>query len=375
MLSSALAILAALGLETTSARGGEHAVETSQSSDRLMRGRETKAAARYQMKAAQTVRVYPATTAAEMGSVWDGELVEIQCQDRGTSVGGSTLWDYIQYEVDGTDGLVKRGWVPDYYVLTGTTDPLDGVKQGDCPAPLTEPGGRASAPAADDESSSSLPPACRPTPAVQDLRLTAGVRVAGSERRRRSVTTRHGKRVAIRARLRTLTGEPLADQWVCIVTRTKKSNAELRARKFALTDERGTVTYRTPPGPSQRIWFVHPTAAGQVSANVLVRVRAPVELRTSRRSLRNGQTLFLRGSIRDRGHAAGDLVELQARRGSHWQTFGTTRTERGGAFSFPYTFRRTEGVQRYHLRARVPAQRGLPYATGASSPVTVEVRG
>ena len=78
----------------------------------------------YPMKAEQTVRLLPSSISDAMGTVWNGELVEVHCQDRGSSVGGSTLWDYIQYNVDGTGGLKKRGWVPDYYVKTGTTGPL-----------------------------------------------------------------------------------------------------------------------------------------------------------------------------------------------------------------------------------------------------------
>lgn len=331
----------------------------------------TAAPPRYQMKADQTVRISPSTAATAMGTVFSGELVEIQCQDRGTSVGGSTLWDYIQYDVDGTDGLVKRGWVPDYYVKTGTTEPLDGVKQGDCPAPLTEPGAPAEAPSpdGDDESADALPPACNPKPAVQDLRMTA--RAKGH----RKVTTRYGKRVRVRGKLSTLAGDPLAGQWVCVVSKDDKPHAQLRARRYVLTGADGSITFRTRKGPSQRIWFVHPTTGGKVAASVSVQVRAPVKLRASDDTLRNRETMFLRGSVGGRGQSGRTLVELQAKRGNHWQTFGTTRTDGDGSYSFPYTFRRTVGTVRYHLRARVPAQKGLPYAAGNSRPITVKVRG
>jgi hypothetical protein len=69
------------------------------------------------------------------------------------------------------------------------------------------------------------------------------------------------------------------------------------------------------------------------------------------------------------------LVELQAKRGRRWQTFGTARSSRAGRYRFSYPFTRTGGVQYYVLRARVPRQAGYPYATGASRPEIVVVRG
>jgi hypothetical protein len=85
---------------------------------------------------------------------------------------------------------------------------------------------------------------------------------------------------------------------------------------------------------------------------------------------------MLRGSLRERPFPRrGLLVELQARRETGWQTFATTRTNARGRFHYPYTFSRTQGVQRYRLRARVPQQATYPYAAGASRPVRVQVQG
>jgi len=81
-----------------------------------------------------------------MGKLTTGETVNIKCQNRGTNVNGSTLWDFVQYKVTGVTGAIKRGWVSDYYVKTGTSGPLADVQQGSCPAPVTRflPGGRLS---------------------------------------------------------------------------------------------------------------------------------------------------------------------------------------------------------------------------------------
>jgi hypothetical protein len=123
----------------------------------------------------------------------------------------------------------------------------------------------------------------------------------------------------------------------------------------------------------QRAEFV----AGGVSAAaaVVVRVRAPVRVRASSRSLRNGQTLVLRGRLGGHLRTRGLLVEFQVRRGRSWSTFATSRTVRAGRFRYAYRFTRTFGVQTYRFRARLPAQRGSPFSTGSSRRVTVRVVG
>ncbi len=80
----------------------------------------------YVMKATVPVRSASSTTAAEIGKVWEGESVVVLCQAAGSEVAGSPLWDYIQYYIDGTR-TTKRGYVPDFYVKTFTSERLDGV--------------------------------------------------------------------------------------------------------------------------------------------------------------------------------------------------------------------------------------------------------
>jgi hypothetical protein len=83
---------------------------------------------------------------AHHGVSKSGEQVSLLCQDRGTSVKGTTLWDFVEYRVTSTgiSGAVKRGWVTDANVKTGTSGPVKGVKQGNCPDPVTriKAGGR-----------------------------------------------------------------------------------------------------------------------------------------------------------------------------------------------------------------------------------------
>jgi hypothetical protein len=107
----------------------------------------------------------------------------------------------------------------------------------------------------------------------------------------------------------------------------------------------GSFTAFTRVGPSRRV-----RVAGAPLA-LTVNVRAPVTAR-------------VRGAIvsgRLRGGRRGVLVELQARRGRRWVTRLVVRTFASGRFSGRV---RARGL----VRARVPAQPGLPYATGVSPP-------
>jgi hypothetical protein len=219
---------------------------------------------------------------------------------------------------------------------------------------------------------------CNPSPRAAGLRM--GAAILRREGRRlvpsRSVTTRYGRGVRVAGRLVTLQGAPVGGARVCLTWRPQSEGAGLRGNRLLLTDADGRVTYRLGPGPSRTVLFVHRTPEGAVTDAVRVSVRAPVRLKGSRRSLRNGETLVLSGRLPGRPRPRrGVLVELQARREGGWQTFGTTRSGRRGRFSFGYTFTRTTGVQAYALRARVPRQAAYPYASGASRPVQVRVIG
>jgi hypothetical protein len=219
---------------------------------------------------------------------------------------------------------------------------------------------------------------CTPTPPARDLRMGAAILRRKGRRlvRSRNVTIRYGRSVRLAGRLLTLQGAPVGAAPVCVTWRQQSEGAGLRGNRMLVTDAIGRITYRLDPGPSRTVLFVHRTPEGAVTSAVHVNVRAPVRFKGSRRSLRNGETLVLSGRLPGRPlPRRGVLVELQARREGGWQTFGTTRSGRGGRFSFGYTFTRTTGVQAYALRARVPRQAAYPYASGASRPVRVRVIG
>ena len=141
------------------------------------------------------------------------------------------------------------------------------------------------------------------------------------------------------------------------------------------TDAGGRFVYQLPAGVSRRVWFVHRTGGGAAAANVDMLVRAPVTLRSSRRSLRNGEATRFRGRVGGSADTGGLVVELQYPQRGGWQTFATTQVGRKGRFRYRYRFTRTVGTRTYRLRARVPAQRGYPFVPGASRTVRVRVGG
>jgi hypothetical protein len=181
----------------------------------------------------------------------------------------------------------------------------------------------------------------------------------------------------VRGRLLSEGHAPLAHTGLCVSEQPKVADGQITPASNLTTDQQGRFTYRVSRGPSRTLYFVHRVAGGAVASALNLNVRAPVRLARHRRTLHNGQTLTFRGHLGNTPFtSSGLLVELQAQRGRrHFQTFGVTHTNNRGQFRFPYTFTRTAGVQHYHIRAQLPAQRTYPFATGWSHPITVRVTG
>lgn len=232
----------------------------------------------------------------------------------------------------------------------------------DCDAPKATP-----APGSPAPPPAATPPTCAAAPTVPGLRLRAGGR-------RGVMTTRAKRSPVITGRLTHADGTPLVGASLCVETKGTVPGAQPAVAGTVTSGPDGRFFYRLPAGASKRVTFAYRGAEGTASYNVLVRVRAPVSMRASSRTLRNGQILGLRG-WGPRGTGRGLLVEIQAKRPTGWQTFATTRTRRRGAFRFRYQFTRTLGVTVYKLRARVPFQPTLPFAPGASRTVRVRVAG
>ena len=111
-----------------------------------------------------------------------------------------------------------------------------------------------------------------------------------------------------------------------------------------------------------------PAPAPSVQAGLLLHPRP--------HQLHNGQVVHLKGRVTLASVPAGAVVELQAWVGPrHSLTFGVASTGPAGRFSYAYRFTRTNGVQVYLLRARLPRQAGYTARAAASRPVHVTVVG
>ncbi|HEY1854002.1 MAG TPA: hypothetical protein VGG40_05385 [Solirubrobacterales bacterium] len=216
---------------------------------------------------------------------------------------------------------------------------------------------------------------CNPSPPTDELDLHVGL-VGRKHWKARVITTAYGHPLRIRGQLIEGGGKPVVGAGVCVAERVAGGFDELHRIGARVTNGEGTFAFKVPPGPSRRLYFIHRTAQGAVVSTISVRVRAPVSLHGSPLSLRNGQTLTMRGNLGSPPYPKrGALVELQAYRETGWQTFGTATTNRRGRFAFRYTFSRTVGLQHYLLRARVPKQADYPFESGRSRAIRVTVAG
>lgn len=226
---------------------------------------------------------------------------------------------------------------------------------------------------------------CVPTPAVNaGLRLTAGLvaptaRRGRAKRARARVTLRHSsrKQATFRGRLLGGDGKPVAQAPLCVVWRTEGETGGYQTLGRLSTDADGKFSMKVPRGSSRDLWATYRVANGAVTAKATVRVVPRLVVRPSRRSLRNGETLVLKGRLASGPiPSRGVLVLAEAWRGTHWQPFGEVRARgRAGRFQIPYRFTGTTGVQTYALRVRVVEQAAYPYTGAASRAIRVRVRG
>jgi hypothetical protein len=214
-------------------------------------------------------------------------------------------------------------------------------------------------------------------PAKIGSTLTAGI---GSGKRldARPVLS-FGRAATIKGSVKDAAGNPRAGVAVTVSERTLTPGAPWRSVSTVKTGRTGGFSYRAEPGASRTLRFAYPgsVAASSASAEVVLRVRALTSLTASKRRLRNGETITLRGRLRGAPiPATGKIMTLQARIPGGWRTFGTARARASdGRWSYRYTFTRTSATARYTFRVVVPREDAFPYATGVSRPLRVVVSG
>lgn len=227
---------------------------------------------------------------------------------------------------------------------------------------------------------------CNPEPALDlptaGMSLKAGLLRPGKKSKgvgTSSITMRYATTAKAKARglLRGVDGTPLANQAVCLVWRPDGTTGPLEVLRRVTTRADGRFSINIPRGSSREIYAIHRTAAGAVVGRAVLRVIPRVTIKPSRRNLRNGQILTLRGRLSGGPiPSRGVLVRAEAWRGTRWQTFGETRAKGSkGSFRVRYRFVGTHGSQRYTLRFHVVEQAAYPYLGGVSKRIHVRVRG
>jgi len=253
---------------------------------------------------------------------------------------------------------------PPVVTAPASTGPASATPVASVAAPTTDPVlASPTAPSVD-------PTGCEPLPASAAVVLHANV---GKARRTRTVAA--GDRIAVRGTLIGADGAPVANANLCVASRPDVPDGSTRVVGPTRTNGQGEFTYIIAPSNSQQVSVVHRDGETAASDTVDIQVRIPLKIHPSRRSLSNGDALTLRGLLDTVAHPGGIVVIFEARRGTHWQTFGSATTRTDGTYAMKYRFTATIGRQRYRLRARIPVQAGFPYASSYSHAVTVRVRG
>jgi hypothetical protein len=186
-------------------------------------------------------------------------------------------------------------------------------------------------------------------------------------RLRAHVASKRGGKAAVRGRLRSASGVPLAGARVCVAATIPVRGAAERVVATPTTGPDGRFAARLPRGPNRRVRIAYWWDAGHVAERHLcLRVRARPRLRIRPgHPIRNGRRARFR--VRLRGPAAARRwVRIKARVGKRWVEVRNGRTSARGVFRARYRFRSTTSRRRYAFRALVPKQRGYPYRRGHS---------
>jgi hypothetical protein len=177
-------------------------------------------------------------------------------------------------------------------------------------------------------------------------RLTAMFAASG----RAVVTLRWGERRKVTGTLTRADGHPLGGERVEITSRLRATGAVVVSLGHVSTDGAGRFSFLPPAGASRTLTFTRGASTAALTVHVVPRITV--------RFTRSGR---VEGQVRGAPPGVAKRVQLQALRGGVWRTFATTRLQAtGGRFSH----RPRPSVRR--VRARVLAEPGWPFVTGAS---------
>jgi hypothetical protein len=146
-----------------------------------------------------------------------------------------------------------------------------------------------------------------------------------------------------------------------------------------MTDSQGHAVIQLAKGASRSLTVGYRMWADDVlaraTATVKVRVVGRVSLKASRKMLRNGQAVTLRGKLAG-GNVPrrGVTLTVQWKDGKRWRPFAQIKTNANGGFRYAYKFTRTNRKVSYRLRVQVSkGQVDYPFEATASKAVKVTV--
>lgn len=191
--------------------------------------------------------------------------------------------------------------------------------------------------------------------------------------RRAKLTTRFGRRVVVRGRLRTSYKRPIVHAAIDVSERVALRDAVERQKGSTHTDAKGRFRYVVPRATTSRaLTLTYSSRHGELRAagrkKLTLKVRAASSLRLSLR----GVSVRYSGRVLSRPLPdQGKLVLMQGRaKGGAWQTFATRRTARRGRFSGRYRLRvRRPGVH-LQFRVMIPREPDYPFFRGRGRAVT-----
>lgn len=216
-------------------------------------------------------------------------------------------------------------------------------------------------------------------PVRQGTRVRAGLGAKASKKLDARPLLAFGSTPVLRGVLADERGRGVAGAAISVSERSTVPGASWRQLTTLRTDAAGAFKYQARRGTARTLRFAFagsPTTRPS-GTEVTLRVRARTTIGANRRSLRNGDSVTLRGRLSDREiPAPGKLITLQARVPGGWRTFATARARaKDGRWSYRYRFTNTSRPTRYTFRALIPAEASYPYVKGISNRLTVVVRG
>ncbi len=227
-------------------------------------------------------------------------------------------------------------------------------------------------------------PGANGNPADADAIITARLQRGSSSRARTTsrLVAPFNARVRIRGTITTQAGAPIGGARVFVVEkRLGAPETTWKTTASGVSGPDGALSVSTSKGGRSRelrlVYFPQGGAnANRASNQLALLVRQDALMRLSRRTLRNGQSLRFRGTVRGTIPAAGALLHLQVKLRTGWFTFKrlTVRRSANGRFAARYRFRRTTSPTRYRFRAKIVPRNTSTYATGYSATRSVTVR-